>query len=141
MACNNTFEEGDVVNVDHLYVDTQDNNMDSTAKLNYGGFTCCVPLCYSNSKKHKHLKFYVIPKDKTLRDIWLSKISRKDFNPSSGHRVCSAHFKDGQNTYDNNIPTFVPKTITCTQPKERITKNSSRNTITCVEIGEIESLD
>ena len=26
-----------------------------------GGFTCCVPTCYSNSKKDKKLSFYAFP--------------------------------------------------------------------------------
>ena len=28
-----------------------------------GGITCCVPLCYNNSKRNPDLSFYVIPKD------------------------------------------------------------------------------
>ena len=55
-----------------------------------GGITCCVPGCFNNSKRHKDIRFYVILKDKKLRAIWLSKISRKGFAPSeqkNGHRV------------------------------------------------------
>ena len=52
-------------------------------------------------------------------------ISRKNFNPTISHRVCSAHFKGGRKSYLNNIPTIVPKS---TKPKpvvERRTLNSS----------------
>ena len=33
-----------------------------------GGFTCCVPGCYNNSKKHKgKFSFYNFPGDQNLR--------------------------------------------------------------------------
>ena len=92
-----------------------------------GGFTCCVPHCFSNSKKEKTLSFYRIPKDKTFRKIWLHKISRKDFQPTDGHRVCSAHFVDGKKTYMNNVPLIVPKTVKPIQSKPRQTLASSGN--------------
>ena len=84
-----------------------------------------VSLCYNNSKKHKDIRFYVIPKDAQSRAIWLSKISRKGFDPpKDGHRVCSAHFKGGRKTYKNSIPTIVPKTVKPRESTSRITKNS-----------------
>jgi len=89
-----------------------------------GGFTCCVPGCFNNSKKDQTLSFYRIPKDKTLRKAWLHKISRKDFRPTDGHRVCSDHFVGGKKTYMNNIPLIVPKTLNAVQPKPRQTMAS-----------------
>ena len=68
------------------------NKPGSSKKSKGGGITCCIPS------------------DKKLRKQWIAKISRKDFKPNS-HRVCSAHFVGGKKTYDNNIPTIVPKTI------------------------------
>ena len=59
-----------------------------------------------------------------IKIIWLSKVSRKNFTPTSGHRVCSAHFKDGEKTYMNNVPTVVPKTIGATPTKKRTSINS-----------------
>ena len=88
-------------------------------------YTCCVPLCYNNSKRNRELHFYVIPKNRALRKVWLNKISRKNFKPGKGHRVCSAHFEGGQKkTYDNNIPTIVPKTNIQSRGKERTSRNS-----------------
>ena len=59
-----------------------------------GGFTCCVPGCYNNSKKHKRkFSFYNFPGDQNLRRQWLHNISRKDFRPTTGHRVSRAHFE------------------------------------------------
>ena len=66
-----------------------------------GGFTCCVPRCFSNSHRNPDLSFYSIPNGKSkqkqeLRKKWLHMISRKDFkDPGSGHRVCSKHFEGG----------------------------------------------
>ena len=37
-----------------------------------GGLSCCVPLCYNNSKTNPDLSFYVISKDEKLRKIRLS---------------------------------------------------------------------
>ena len=90
-----------------------------------GGITCCVPMCYNNSKRNPGLSFYVIPKDQALRKKWLLMISRKDFKPSISHRVCSAHFTGGRKTYENNIPTIVPKTIKPKQVAPRTSLNSS----------------
>ncbi|XP_065650766.1 uncharacterized protein LOC136078877 [Hydra vulgaris] len=89
-----------------------------------GGCTCCVPNCFNNSKRNKNLSFYVIPKEKVLRKLWLAKISRKDFSPSSSHRVCSAHFQGNKKTYMNNVPTIIPKTVKLTARVPRKTKNS-----------------
>ena len=58
-----------------------------------GGFTCCVPGCFSNSKRDVNLSFYGFPKEKNLRKRWLHKIS------STGHRVCSL---------PNNVPVIFP---------------------------------
>ena len=32
-----------------------------------GGIPCCVPCCFNNSKRHKDIRFYVIPKDKKIK--------------------------------------------------------------------------
>ncbi|CAB3998936.1 THAP domain-containing 11, partial [Paramuricea clavata] len=103
----------------------------STPKSTYhsgGGITCCVPNCFNNSIRNKELSFYVIPKDSNLRKKWLHMLKRKNFVPSSSHRVCSAHFVGGTKTYMNNIPTInVPmlKSTTPTTAKPRTTRNSS----------------
>ena len=82
-------------------------------------------LCATTTrKKNKDLHFYVIPKDRALRKECIRQISRKDFTPGKEHRVCSAHFEGGKKTYDNNIPTIVPKTIKPSKGKERTSRNS-----------------
>ena len=71
-----------------------------------GGFTCCVPGCYNNSEKHKgKFSFYKLPRDQNLRRQWLHNISRKDFRPTTGHRVSGAHLEGGSKTYQNDVPT------------------------------------
>ena len=91
-----------------------------------GGYTCCVPGCYSNSKKDKHLSFYNFPEGKSsekqmLRKRWIHAVSRKDFQPTIGHRVCSLHFEGGCKTYMNNVPTITPKLSKQVKPKPRST--------------------
>ena len=50
-----------------------------------GGFTCCVPGCFSNSVRDTGLSFYSIPNGKSkekqdLRRRWLFMISRQNFD-------------------------------------------------------------
>ena len=79
-----------------------------------GGITCCVPECFNNSLRNPELSYYVIPNGKSkekqeLRKRWLHLISRKNFYPGPGHRVCSERFVEGKQTYMNNVPSVVPK--------------------------------
>ncbi len=91
-----------------------------------GGYTCCVPGCSSNNKKSPELSFYNFPNGKSkesieLRKRWINLISRKDFSPTIGHRVCSLHFPGGRKTYMNRLPTIVPKATRPTPTKPRST--------------------
>ena len=45
-----------------------------------GGYACCVPGCFFNSKKGQ-FSVYVFLKDPELRRKWLLDISRKNFTP------------------------------------------------------------
>ncbi|KAL3190089.1 hypothetical protein MRX96_020411 [Rhipicephalus microplus] len=80
-----------------------------------GGFTCCVPGRYNNSTRDKGLGFYVFPKEQKLRETWIQRINRagrggrfSKFTPTTGHRVCGAHFEGGKKTYMNRVPTIFP---------------------------------
>ena len=88
-----------------------------------GGFTCCVPGCLATLRRITHSS-YRIPKDKTLRKVWFNKISRKDFRLTDGYRVCSDHFVGGKETYMNNSPLIVPKTLKAAQSKPQQTMAS-----------------
>ncbi len=66
-------------------------------------------------------------------------ISRKDFKPTIGHRVCSEHFPGGKKTYMNNVPTVTPKTANAKPLVERST-HRARNRVT-VESTETEIQD
>ena len=60
-------------------------------------------------EKHKgKFSFYNLPGDQNLRRQWLHKISRKDFRPTTGHRVSGAHLEGGSKTYQNDVPTVFP---------------------------------
>ena len=78
----------------------------------HGGFTCCVPGCFSNNKKNPELFSYNFPncnsqESRDLQKKWINLISRKDFSPMSGHRVCSSHFPGGKKSYMNKLPLNV----------------------------------
>ena len=51
--------------MEDLLKDLPTQSLDLTTSR--GGFTCCVPGCFRNSRKDQSLSFYRIPKDKTLR--------------------------------------------------------------------------
>ena len=73
-----------------------------------GGYTCCVPGCYSNSKKDTTLSFHKIPKDEPYRTKWINAIKRKEFTPGEHHRVCSVHFRNGKKMGTTDIPVLFP---------------------------------
>ena len=81
-----------------------------------GGFTCCVPGCASNNKRNPELSFYKFPngksqESKNLQKAWIHLVSRKNFSPISGHRVCSKHFPGGKKHYMNRLHTIVQKRL------------------------------
>ena len=121
--------------------DCSDNNSSSSADKSksgggVGGFTCCVPGCFHNNNKNPELSFHAFPNGKSqeakeLRKKWIHLVSRKDFSPTTGHRVCSEHFPGGRKTYMNRLPTIVPKTIKPTPTKPRpTTKARNRAAVT-----------
>jgi len=77
-----------------------------------GGYTCCVPGCYSNSKREKNLSFYMIPHKEPLRTKWLNALKRKDFVPNEHQRLCSLYFKHGKKMGCTDVPVFFP--LLCT---------------------------
>lgn len=90
------------------------------------GFSCCVPGCFNNNKKERHLRFYEFPKDKQTRKLWTNKVKRGKtgkfslFKPTTGHRVCSDHFEGGRKTYMVRIPTIFPWKKTENKTKRRL---------------------
>ena len=98
-----------------------------------GGYTCCVPGCSSNNNRNPELSFYNFPNGKSkesieLRKRWINLISRKDFSPTIGDRVCSLHFPGGRKTYTNLLPTIVPKATRPTPTKPRSTVKARNRT-------------
>ena len=99
-----------------------------------GGYTCCIPGCFNNSKRENYLSFYTFPngiskEKKLLRKRWINMVSRKDFKPTLGHRVCSEHFVGGEKTYMNNVPTITPKTANEKPRNERRTVKARNRVI------------
>ena len=40
-----------------------------------GGYTCCVPGCYSNTKRDQELSFHKFPKDESMEQRWNERTS------------------------------------------------------------------
>ena len=83
-----------------------------------GGYTCCVPGCYNNTKKDRELSFHKFPREKVLRNVWINAIKRKDFVPTEHHCVCSQHFGGGKKKGPTDIPSIFPLIATPKQRKE-----------------------
>ena len=73
-----------------------------------GGYTCCVPGYYSNTKRNKELSFHKFPKDESLREKWVYSIKRKDFIPGEQQRVCSQHFHGAKKQGRSDLPIIFP---------------------------------
>ena len=69
---------------------------------------CCVPGCYSNSKKDMTLSFHKIPKDELYRMKWINAIKRKEFTPGEHHRMCSVYFRNGKKMGTTDVPVLFP---------------------------------
>ncbi|XP_052745268.1 uncharacterized protein LOC128199483 [Bicyclus anynana] len=59
---------------------------------------CCIPNCNRNSRSHKHLNFYSLPKQKHRQKLWLKRACRDDLLDKDMDklrktlRFCSRHF-------------------------------------------------
>lgn len=66
--------------------------------------TCSVPLCRSNYKlrkeevergiKNEYVPVFRFPANSELREKWISRINRKNFQPTERSVVCIKHFRD-----------------------------------------------
>ena len=61
------------------------------------GFKCCVLGCksgFSSNNNKKKCSFFKFPStNQELRNLWIRKIHRVDFQPTEYSRVCSIHFR------------------------------------------------
>ncbi|GIZ02794.1 THAP-type domain-containing protein [Caerostris extrusa] len=55
---------------------------------------CVVPFCRSNYDPGVYFSCFHFPKEEERRNLWLKKISRKDYTPSKNAVVCIKHFKE-----------------------------------------------
>ena len=72
----NSFSQNSHVDVKFVNVDSvekydhhikKEESFKSKNSKKGGGITCCVQLCYSNSKRNPELSYYVILKDSKLK--------------------------------------------------------------------------
>ena len=53
---------------------------------------CAAFGCNNKAEKGSGISFFTFPKDDNLRKQWAHYCRRKEFIPTSGHRLCSMHF-------------------------------------------------
>ena len=62
------------------------------------GKKCCVSGCksgYASVKPEREkVSFFSFPNDPDLRNEWLDKIQRPDYEPTQNSTVCSLHFEE-----------------------------------------------
>ena len=64
---------------------------DEKSKKRKSGKICCAPGCTSGTSQFTEVvAYHRFPK--SLREVWLSKIPRKDWNPPQDPRLCEKHF-------------------------------------------------
>ena len=54
--------------------------------------SCAAFGCNNRGTKGNGLSFFSFPKDDQLRKAWIHYCRRWNFDPTSGHRLCSTHF-------------------------------------------------
>ncbi|CAB9538847.1 hypothetical protein BROOK1789B_157 [Bathymodiolus brooksi thiotrophic gill symbiont] len=54
--------------------------------------SCAAFGCNNRGTKGNGLSFFSFPKDGQLRKAWIHYCRRWNFDPTSGHRLCSTHF-------------------------------------------------
>jgi len=67
---------------------------------------CCVTGCRGNYDQKERISVFRFPTDADRRSLWLTKIPREDFVPSSVSVVCARHFSEQ----------FIVKYDTATRP-------------------------
>ena len=65
---------------------------------------CCAVNCSNNSKgkgKEKNISFFRLPRDESLKKVWLAKIKRSNLPDENNVRLCSNHFEE--NCYERDL--------------------------------------
>lgn len=101
---------------------------------------CFAVNCTNDSSKTKGKSYHRFPAAKSLKQQWLTKISRKDANPTKESVVCSDHFTP--DSYERNLqaellgykpkpklkPDAVPTLFSHSRPAKRPRLSSERRT-------------
>lgn len=93
---------------------------------------CCATYCSNRRTKQPHLEFYRIPKEKRLRDKWLSLIRRKNFRPSESTRLCSEHFVGGKRSLEKDSISYLPTIFK--RKRETAAPRNTRNSVNKVTV-------
>ena len=128
----NSFSQNSHINVKFVNVDSvqkyddqiKEDQLFKSKNSKNGGVTCCVPLCYSNSKRNPELS-YVIPNIQNWKNMVSNAKQYKDFTPTASYRDCSLYLAGEKKTFLNNVPTIVTKTVKPIERTPRRTLNST----------------
>jgi len=56
----------------------------------------CVAIdCNNRANSEKKIKLYEFPTDPVRRNLWISAVKRKSWQPTQDSRICGAHFISG----------------------------------------------
>ena len=94
--------------------------------------SCCAPGCQNWRGKSgcAGIRFYRIPRDKSVRLTWLARINRADLrlkDVTENTRLCSAHFHNGAKTNEQPLPVkFKHKTYPVC--RRRVARQKGRST-------------
>jgi hypothetical protein len=72
------------------------------------GKSCCAVGCTRRFSKDCGLHFYRFPKDSERRNIWISAVNRKNWEPTEHSWICSSHFVGGVKSDDPSSPAYIP---------------------------------
>nr|XP_022316756.1 THAP domain-containing protein 11-like [Crassostrea virginica] len=64
---------------------------------------CAAFGCNNKAEKGSGISFFTFPKDVNLRKQWAHYCRRKEFIPTSGHRLCSVHFSSNCFMHDPQL--------------------------------------
>ena len=112
---------------------------------------CVVPHCGVTTQNTRDRSFHQFPQDSSLRNAWMKRINRQNFQPNKSSAVCSHHFGEEHYRRPNSetpaqfrkatlklgsLPTYnllsdLPESFVSTSGKSTLSNNSpevGRNT-------------
>ena len=84
-----------VINFGLFPTENMEQKPKEVCQKRFGGTTCCVPNCSSNSLRTPGVSFHKFPKETSLKQTWLNLLGISK-QPLKSHKVCYLHFPSGK---------------------------------------------